>query len=394
MSYFFFADLAINNYRSFLEFVPQNDPDGQCKELIRCLRKQYTSKACGLIDKDEKMAWKNWLYVAHLREGGSVKLNVLHVAIIMQNSPLIDCILKSQANNDFLHNHVEPNEKSEEADQEVKWIYGATVLHLAARYFASCIPKLLEKLNGGLIDDVANDAQMTPLHVSAMSSNTVSTRILIENDCKVREAKDKLNRSPLFYAAKYHNYGDAMLLVWGDCDIFEADDYGQKPFQVANSKIMEFFISRMRRMSIEVLLEKDSQLEVYEEIVKNHPKLIQSFLDIFITSNNKEGTLKFDLSLFTTGTGSYFNMMHRHRFLIEKNQKEHLLHPLMLGFTEIKWRSYLQRFIPMTIFIFMFMAFFSWHCFTYSDLTGCSNDTSCAKHSCRYVPILIRFKST
>ena len=140
-----------------------------------------------------------------------------------------------------------------------------------------------------------------------------------------------------------------------------------------------------------MLLEKDSQLEVYEEIVKNHSKLIQSFLDIFITSNNKEGTLKFDLSLFTTGTGSYFNMMHRHRFLIEKNQKEHLLHPLMLGFTEIKWRSYLQRFIPMTIFIFMFMAFFSWHCFTYEDLTGCSNDTSCPSLNCMYVLIFISF---
>ena len=377
-----------------MKFKPKNDSGPECEEFIKLLKRNKTWSACEII-KNFMGSWENWSFTMEIREpeGGAITVNVLHVAIIMQNSKLIDAILNSKVSSEFLHQRVESKmkEKShEKVEPEIKWIYGASSVHLAARYFASCIPNLLKKYD--LINDASNQAGMTPLHVAAIGSYSLATKILLEQDDNV-QTKDFLQRSPLFYAAKNRNYEDAMFLVIeGCCDIFEADQDGKKPFQVAScSKIMKFFISRM---SVEKLHEKDPQNEMYEEVVENHPELIQSYLDIFISSNRKANTIKFDLSLFTTDTPRNdeqkdskkeswtFNKMHRHRKLIESGQENHLLHPLMLAFVDIKWRNFMTRFIPMTVFIFIAFAIFTWHSFMYVDITRCSNDTvsgNCSK---------------
>ena len=243
------------------------------------MKRNKTRSACKIIEDTKDQSWMDWSFVMRIRErdDGAIKLNVLHVAIIMQNSELIDAILRilrSNADNGFLDKRVENAVKVSHkgVQPELTWIYGASILHLAARFFAACIPKLLEQ-SDFLINEQENEARMTPLHVAAIGKKSLATKILLEQDTNVQtmdhehytkfQTTDKLKRSPLFYAAKNRNYEDAMFLVTeGCCDIFEPDENGKKPFQVTScSKIMKFFISRM---SVEMLHKKDPKNELLQ----------------------------------------------------------------------------------------------------------------------------------
>ena len=202
-------------------------------------------------------------------------------------------------------------------------------------------------------------------------------RILLKYGAKT-EAVDKIGRTPLYFAAKSENYMDVVTLVEeGGADIYKRAQDGKAPFNVSKSSdILKFFFTKM---TPERLKQVDKKLELYEEILEKHPALIDSFLDIFIESTNNDldapdNSVRYDLSLFVTGNSrdrKKFNMMHRHMKLIKAGRSDALLHPVMASFTNIKWMQYLKLFIVMMFFVFLFIAFFSWHIWIYVGITQC-----------------------
>ena len=120
--------------------------------------------------------WQEWVFEVDLSGGGKVKLNVLHVAIIMKNKPVIDFILK-QDDSDikyFVGKSVQGN-KAEDRFEEDDWIYGATSLHLAARFFHDVMFKLIE-VNKELVNNQENDLKLSPLHITAIVEFHIGTR--------------------------------------------------------------------------------------------------------------------------------------------------------------------------------------------------------------------------
>ena len=86
----------------------------------------------------ESPNWKEWIFETDLSGGGKIKLNILHVAIIMRNKTVIDFILEQDDIKSFVGKRVQGNQKGDNL-REDDWIYGATSLHLAARFFKDCM---------------------------------------------------------------------------------------------------------------------------------------------------------------------------------------------------------------------------------------------------------------
>ena len=124
----------------------------------------------------------------------------------------------------------------------------------------------------------------------------------------------------------------------------------------------------------------DPQIQLYDDIVKNHPSLIEPFLNIFLTSTEKDleasqNTLQYDLSLFCTGDKKdmkKFNRLHRHLQLIDTGNINMLLHPIMRVFSDVKWTQFYFNFLLRIFFVIAFLLCFSWYGYTYIDMTQCT----------------------
>ena len=118
--------------------------------------------------------WKEWIFETDLSGGGKIKLNILHVAIIMKNKTVIDFILKQNDIKSFVGKRVQGNKSGDKLIED-DWIYGATSLHLAARFFHDCMFKLLE-VNKELVNDQKNQLKLSPLHITAIAELHIGTR--------------------------------------------------------------------------------------------------------------------------------------------------------------------------------------------------------------------------
>ena len=126
------------------------------------------------IGKSEN--WQEWVFETDLSGGGKIKLNVLHVAIIMKNKTVIDFILNLEQNHieSFVGKRVQGNNMEDNLEED-DWIYGATSLHLAARFFHDCMFKLIE-VDKELVNNQKNDLKLSPLHITAIAEIHIGTR--------------------------------------------------------------------------------------------------------------------------------------------------------------------------------------------------------------------------
>ena len=330
-----------------------------------------------------------------IRGGGCVNLNALHVAIVMRNIEVVNHILDQEDNiKSYVDQEVKESvyHKHDDEEEDDDWIYGATVLHLAARFFHDCLQKLIE-MSSSLVNNQDNRMKYSPLHVTAISEFSVGSRILLLKGAKV-DAQEKHGRTPLYFAAKSENYHDVVTLVEeGGADIYKKDSkrQAQAPFNVAKScDILKFFFSKMTAVK---LVQVDPDVKLFEEVVDNHPALIEPFLNIFLTSENKDlddpsNKFKYDLSLFVTGSREgrkSHNMMHRHLKLIDSENSQMLLHPIMRSFTDLKWIQFFWIFLGVIMAVFAFLISFTWHGFLYVDFVQCQplnashSESYCAK---------------
>ena len=74
----------------------------------------------------------------------------------------------------FVGKRVQGNKMGDKLKED-DWIYGATSLHLAARFFHDCMFKLLE-VNNELVNDQENQLKLSPLHITAMAEHHIGTR--------------------------------------------------------------------------------------------------------------------------------------------------------------------------------------------------------------------------
>ena len=190
--------------------------------------------------------------------------------------------------------------------------------------------------------------------------------------------RDTQRRTPLYFAALCNNYHDVVSLVEeGGANIFKRDENGKSPINVVKSNdILKYFFTKVTSKD---LLKFDPNIDLFDEVVDNHPTMIEPFLNIFITSEMKdlddpENKLKYDLALFTTGDKKerkQYNMMHRHLKLIDSKNTDMLLHPLMRAFTDLKWMQFLWLFVGVILAVFLFLLFLTLYGFTYVDFVQC-----------------------
>ena len=102
----------------------------------------------------------------------NMKCNLLQIAVALQNLNAIKLLIheskiKRENLERFLFEKVAVQAAHLESD--AKWIQGATVAHLAARFCPQVLGLLLD-IQPGLVDNSENEAEFTPLHVAAAST--------------------------------------------------------------------------------------------------------------------------------------------------------------------------------------------------------------------------------
>ena len=166
-----YSEKIVNNRRQSLTFKSQQF---ECEALIKHLTQYENNHIIAKIKESKN--WQEWVFETDLSGGGKIKLNVLHVAIIMKNKTVIDFILNLEQNHikSFVGKRVQGNNMEDNLEED-DWIYGATSLHLAARFFHDCMFKLLE-VNNELVNDQENQLKLSPLHITAMAEHHIGTR--------------------------------------------------------------------------------------------------------------------------------------------------------------------------------------------------------------------------
>ena len=140
--------------------------------MITHLNQYENSEITAKIEKSKN--WQEWVFETDLSGGGKIQLNVLHVAIVMKNKTVIDFILKQNDIKSFVGKSVQGNKMGDKLIED-DWIYGATSLHLAARFFHDCMFKLIE-VDKELVNNQDNDLKLSPLHITAKAELHIGTR--------------------------------------------------------------------------------------------------------------------------------------------------------------------------------------------------------------------------
>ena len=73
------------------------------------LKKSKTREILANLNDEKWTDWRDWKFVINIRAGGSVKLNALHVAIIMLNKDVVSHILNQKDLKDYIKVRVEKN---------------------------------------------------------------------------------------------------------------------------------------------------------------------------------------------------------------------------------------------------------------------------------------------
>ena len=173
MNVYFSAERIVENRRISLQF---DSPNEQGQIVIGHFNHYGNKEIIEILETKPK--WKEWIFETDLSGGGRIKINVLHYAIIMKNKQIVDHILEKKDIKDFVKKRVEKSsEFSRQTDclKDDDWIYGATTLHLAARFFHDCMFKLIE-VDKDLVNNQENELRFSPMHITAISEFDIGTR--------------------------------------------------------------------------------------------------------------------------------------------------------------------------------------------------------------------------
>ena len=168
----------MNNRLDLLEF---RNEDRVCQSFIHFLKTSKTKSLITLFANNTPDLWKNWEFETDIKTGGSVTFNVLHVAIIMQNKEVIDHILEENDTwsledmKSFVNVHVKYEQHDKDEYEDDDWIFGASAIHLAARFYHQALQKLIE-VDNELVYNNENVMKFSPLHITAIAESHFGSR--------------------------------------------------------------------------------------------------------------------------------------------------------------------------------------------------------------------------
>ena len=336
--------------------------------------------------KETDFAWQKWKFsvqmkVAIFKETEieekhpflSAEIGLIHIAImkrdIEQVKFLMDLALEKGETNldDLLKQEIEcAPPQGNKFISKCAWISGTTAIHLATcwhqeslAYFLEICPHLRD-IKTNTQDDQID--QFTPLHVAAaIDDDTTAATLLINSnvdDGKIDvEATNSIGQTPLHVAAQCGSIKNVMILLFdGDSSVLAEDDNGKTPLHVAKTdKILEVLLNKANINDLAKLSGDDC---LFGHILRRHPKCIETYLDLMVSSKNEDAKVKerqytFHLETFNHDTERKSNYLDKHKKLIAAGYPEHLRHPVMKFFAAMKWQPHRKR------YLFNFLVFFS-----------------------------------
>ena len=336
--------------------------------------------------KETDFAWQKWKFsvqmkVAIFKETEieekhpflTAEIGLIHIAImkrdIEQVKFLMDLALEQGETNldDLLKQEIEcAPPQGNKFISKCAWISGTTAIHLATcwhqeslAYFLESCPHL-RNIKTNTQDDQID--QFTPLHVAAaIDDDTTAATLLINSnvdDGKIDvEATNSIGQTPLHVAAQCGSIKNVMILLFdGDSSVLAEDDNGKTPLHIAKTdKILEVLLNKANINDLAKLSGDDC---LFGHILRRHPKCIETYLDLMVSSKNEDAKVKerqytFHLETFNHDTERKSNYLDKHKKLIAAGYPEHLRHPIMKFFAAMKWQPHRKR------YLFNFLVFFS-----------------------------------
>ena len=150
-----------------------------------------------VIEKLKDIQWQSFqykvrLYLAkHSRDlekptpNFLATFNLVHFAILVQNPQLLQFLIKQDSWNIFCdclqfssQTNVKVKDESELVIREESWIFEASCAHLAARFFPQGLDLILsdENICKAVINCKAGPREMSPIHVAALSTKSLSVQ--------------------------------------------------------------------------------------------------------------------------------------------------------------------------------------------------------------------------
>ena len=163
-------DLYETNFKSDW----QNIPDFVTKINLK-LSPNRDSTEDSNVSKDDSDG------IATLSAPTAVTFNILHMVIILRKNKILRLILEKMHEDTIvvLLNNVKINKTNNGKDLEKSWIFSANSLHLAAKYNPEALHMILSHLKNApmaLEEKFSGLHGVTPLHVAAMNSDSMSAR--------------------------------------------------------------------------------------------------------------------------------------------------------------------------------------------------------------------------
>ena len=244
--------------------------------------------------KEHDPSWKHWNYSVQMKVAimkGKIEkqvqvfseINLLQAAIIKQDIEQVKFItsLALEKGKDNLDDLLKQEMKCMVPDDweltsKCSWILDASSIHLATCCHAESLVLFLEVCSPVLI----KTKSCTPLHVAASCNETLATMLLIHKKANT-EARNLKQQTPLHIASKCGFINTVIMLLFeGNADVMAVDADDQTPLCVAKtSKILDVLLSKTNAEKINGL---SSDNHLFENIIRNHPASISTYLDLMV----------------------------------------------------------------------------------------------------------------
>ena len=249
--------------------------------------------------KEHDPSWKHWNYSVQMKVAivkGKIEkqvqifseINLLQAAIIKQDIDQVKFITslaleKGQDNlDDLLKQEMKCMVPDDwELTSKFSWILDASSIHLATCCHVESLVHFLEVCSPVLRNIKTNQYVCTPLHVAASCNDeTLATMLLIHKKANT-EARNLKQQTPLHIASKCGFINTVIMLLFeGNADVMAVDADDQTPLCVAKtSKILDVLLSKTNAEKINGM---SSDNHLFENIIRNHPASISTYLDLMV----------------------------------------------------------------------------------------------------------------
>ena len=294
----------------------------------------------------------------------NVDIGLIHAAVIKRDIDQVKiltelAIEKGQSNLEQLLK-AEIQCKSPEGYKftpQCSWISDATAIHLATSWDIQSLVHFLQACPN-LSNVETKEEKFTPLHVAAaIDNNPRAVCLLIRKGANVN-SRDSKGQTALHIASQCGSVRNVTLLLFeGKADPLAQDEEKKTPLHYpTKDKILEILLNKAK---LDDLTNLSGENCLFDHILKRHPKCIETYLDLMVSSKNEDADIldkqyTFNFDTFNHDTTKESNFLDKHKKVIEAGYPEFLRHPVMMFFTELKWVPHRKKY---WVNLFVFLSF-------------------------------------